>query len=182
MTEQRISDSNSKKKLTNQVGVLSFCIRTFSILFLFISLSGLLASCGEQPLYSEHSNIVEPWAYADSIIFHLPAPDTSQGYGMVLNLSHTTEYPFENIYLKIGTTFPSGRFSSALLNLDLADKSGAWYGDCSGAKCKRSVPLREYFAFSEAGSYTISMQQYTRSENLAGVQGLELELWRSFQE
>jgi gliding motility-associated lipoprotein GldH len=142
----------------------------------------LLSSCGEEPLYRESGTIDGTWNYSDSILYDLPAPDTTQGYGMVLKISHTDHYPFENLYIKIGTRYPSGRYSSNLLNVDLANKSGAWYGQCSGSNCELSVTLREFFSFSESGQYSISMQQFTRSEKLVGIRGLELQLWKSFQE
>lgn len=147
-----------------------------------VSMLALLTSCGEQPVYSEQSTIDSPWILSDSIMFNMPAPDTMNGYGMVLKIKHTTDYPFENLYVKIGTTYPSGRYSANLLNVDLASKSGAWYGDCSGSTCLLSTTLRELFSFSEEGRYSISMAQYTRTEELTGIESLQLELWNSFDE
>ena len=140
----------------------------------------LFTSCGDSPIYNESFDISDPWNQTDSVIFELPAPDTSQAYALVLNVSHTTDYPFQNIYFKISTSYPSGRYTSNILNIDLADKRGVWYGDCRGQNCELSAPLREHFAFSETGIYQVTMEQFTRLDPLPGLSELELELWPSY--
>ena len=146
------------------------------MIFLFIV---LLSSCTDKPIYSESKSFSDAWHFADSVHFDLPAPDTIEAYAMVLNVSHTTDYPFQNIYFRISTAFPSGRRVSTLLNIDLADKSGAWYGDCRGKNCNLQAPIRENFYFSESGAYKITMEQFTRVDPLTGLTRLKLELYRA---
>jgi len=136
-----------------------------------------LVSCGEQPFYSESKEINESWISTDSLAFNMPASDTSNIYNMMISFDHTVDYPFQNIYFKLSTTFPSGRYASDIININLADKAGNWFGHCSGGTCTISTPLRDPFSFSESGTYRISIEQYTRSEALSGVRRVGLELW-----
>ena len=136
----------------------------------------LFFACHEGPAYSEYKATPDPWNYADSIQFKLPAADTSLAYDMYLKVEHTASYPFQNIYLKFTTHFPSSRRTESQINIDLADKAGRWNGRCTDEVCFYTYPIREYFSFTELGTYNINVEQATRTENLAGIKSLELQL------
>lgn len=154
------------------------CISKCSfILLLFTAL--LISSCEDRPLYEEVRDIEGAWAFSDSLSFTLPVPDTSAAYDLVVDVSHSKSYPFQNLYLKIATTYPSGAYASDILNIDLADKAGNWKGSCSGDLCNFSSPFKRFFSFKENGNYSIRVIQYTRKEMLEGVHSIELELWPS---
>lgn len=151
--------------------------RIFYVLF-SVLICASLYSCGDEPYYSESKNTSVPWVKADSLLFTLPAPDTSSGYSMMLNIEHTEDYPFQNLYLRLSTQFPSGRRASDIINVDMADKAGYWYGDCNRTSCKITAPLRDNFAFSESGEYQVTIEQFTRREELPGIKNIELLLWK----
>ena len=159
-----------KMHLIKRLPQISYWICFSLILF-------LISSCDKAPIYQQKENLGESWLHADSVRFNLPAPDTSTAYAMTLDLLHTLDYPFQNIYFKITTVYPSGRRTSNLLNIDLADKSGAWYGNWGSKNCLLVAPLRDNFYFSEAGEYSITMEQFTRLDPLPGLTGLELKLY-----
>ncbi len=139
----------------------------------------LFTACSDRPIYNEAIKLNGQWDATDSIVFHMPAPDTTSVYEIALNITHKDAYPFQNIYIKIYTLFPSGRRTSNLLNIDLGNKSGQWYGTKSRGRYLLSVPIRSNFSFTETGTYELTMVQFTRRDQLAGVDGVELELWNS---
>lgn len=138
----------------------------------------LLSSCDSGDyIYKENKTInTEGWAYADSLDYKFDIKDTSLVYSLILNVNHTVEYPYQNIYFNISTSFPSGRVLKQPLSSDLANKAGVWYGDCSDKKCIASINLQEKVKFDEIGQHNINIAQYSRDSALAGVKNVELKL------
>jgi len=66
--------------------------------------------------------------------------------------------------------------------LELAAKSGFWFGRCNSKRCKLSLPLQEQVHFKQTGTYRITLEQYSRKDTLSGIFGLGLELWEKKSE
>lgn len=109
----------------------------------------------------------------------MPAADTTTIHQLQIVVDHTLEYPYQNLYVKMDTEFPSGRKDSRLVNVDLADKAGNWFGSCGGSGCRYEGALRTPFSFSETGKYKISLAQHTRSRDLPGIKSIGVQLYRT---
>jgi gliding motility-associated lipoprotein GldH len=147
--------------------------------YLIIPILFFLASCGDKEnyIYQESKSINESgWIYADSLDFNFDIPDTSKIYGLILDVAHTTDYPFQNIYFNISTSFPSGKRLQQSLSSDLAEKSGQWHGKCSGKNCTASIFLQEKAKFNEVGKHRINIAQFSRDSVLVGIEELNLKL------
>jgi len=141
----------------------------FSILFFF--------SCGKNYHFEqEHSISNKEWTYNDSLNFKFNISDTSKIYNLVLEINHTTIYPFQNMYAEIFTAFPEGQRIRELLSLELANRAGAWFGDCGSENCTLEIPIQEGAFFNQAGDYTITMKQFMRIDPLKGIQNLTLKI------
>jgi len=143
----------------------------------FITYIVLLFSCSEPVFYSEKQE-VDPlsWTYDTSKTFSVDITDTDPFYDMHLTVGHTTAYRYQNMYMRIITSFPETEDKIEQLNIDLAEKNGQWIGKCSGDNCKVKVYLLEKFKFADTGPYTFSFEQYGRENNLEGIESLELEI------
>ena len=117
------------------------------------------------------------WAYVDTLEFKANIEDTTTLYNLILTLNHSTQYARQNIYTQIHTTFPDGQRFSKQVGIDLADKTGKWYGDCSSEACTLEVPIQSNAFFNQAGNYTFTIEQYTRIDPLPSVQkvGFKIE-------
>ena len=130
-------------------------------IFPILILACLFAACGDGSyLYSE-SRDVNPkgWLHTDSLSYEFDITDTSRIHSLEMDLSHTPDYPYQNIYLQIATEFPSGKRVQQSLNSDLADKTGRWHGDCSNAGCVAHINLQEKALFTEPGKHRIIISQ-----------------------
>ena len=137
-----------------------------------------MMGCGPTPEYSESRPLnSEGWAEAP-VIFDIDITDIEPRYELQLLIDHTTAYRYENIYFEIKTVFPDRDPREEQLSVNLANKKGQWQGDCSGESCKIKVYLLESFKFPAVGDYTFELRQYTREESLAGINGLELRLFK----
>lgn len=116
------------------------------------------------------------WGYDDAKSFSFEIDDSTQVFDMILKLEHTDEFPYQNLYLKTATQFPSDTLVEQLLSLEISDEAGNWFGTCSGANCSISIPIQTNVHFSESGIYNLSLEQYTRTDSLNGIKRISLSL------
>jgi len=137
----------------------------------------LISACEPAPFYSE-SQIVDAngWAYDIKKDFEVEVSDTSMYYDLHLNVKHSTTYSYQNMYMKVTTSFPNKEDKTEQLNIDVAEKKGNWIGKCSNETCQIKVYLLEKFKFAEPGKYTFSFEQDGRDNPLMGIEELQLDI------
>lgn len=139
-----------------------------AVLFAIVLLS--LTACGPTYLMEEEQSVAAVgWSYEDSKDFSFNIQDTSQLYGLHLRLGHSPDFFTQNVYIKVYTTFPNGEELEEEVSLQLADKYGQWYGDCTETNCQIDIPIQPIAFFEQAGTYKISIAQHSRQTPLLGV-------------
>ncbi len=149
------------------------------LFILWATLLGIFfVACGKEKTIFEKSYDIknQQWSYTDTLDFTFDIADTMSIYDIVLNINHTPQYPMQNIYMNIYTQFPSGERIKQLLNIDLADNTGKWEGKCSGSECLFEIPIQSNAFFNATGKHNITLEQYMRVENLAGVNNIALKI------
>ena len=142
-------------------------------LTIFCVLLLLLSSCGPDIIYEKDYELPETgWSYADTLNFEVSIQDTLGVYNLFLDLTHSREYPFENMYVRIHTTFPSGRRITQQVSLELAGEAGIWKGDCGSEFCQIAIPIQTNAYFDQPGTYEFTLEQYMRRNPLPGVQSI----------
>lgn len=150
-------------------------LKFFSIFFVLLPF--FFIGCGENFSYSETKELANnQWTYADTVSFTVHIEDTARIFNLYLDIDHTLDYPFQNLYIKVHTNFPDGQRLSEQVNVDMADKAGQWYGNCRGEHCTLRVNLQEGAYFNQPGEYTITFEQYMRENPLLGVKGLSFRM------
>ncbi len=100
---------------------------------------------------------------------NLQAPDTTQAYLMDIRIEHSMAYPFQNIYIRLLTTFPSGKEVISVTSLELANPDGSWAGECGSKTCSMTLPLQQGFTFPEIGEYKLRIEPYMRIDTIDGI-------------
>lgn len=150
--------------------------RLFSY-FILLSSIYALSSCGTDYLYEQEIKIPETgWAYQDSLLATFEIPDTSTIYNLHLFLEHGTGFSYQNFYVQIKTQFPDGQQLTEQVSLELAGKGGIWLGDCDNETCTLDIPIQEGAYFDQAGTYQLSVHQYSRRNPLPGVNSIRFAL------
>lgn len=143
--------------------------------FLFFTCLFILVSCGPDVVYEDKYTIdFHEWYTGDAKKFEFIAPKLDQEYDLYLALTHEESFPFENIYLKLKTHFPSGEIVEDQLSLELFGKDGQ--SRCSNSLCKLSALLQPKFKFKETGTHIIEIEQFTRRDTLPGVLDIGVSL------
>jgi len=109
------------------------------------------------------------WAYQDTLHYEFEIADTSQIYNLFLDLEHSTDFATQNLYVKLYTGFPNGQRPAQRLSIDMADKTGAWLGNCSGEKCRLNIPIQSNAYFDQMGTYSFTVEQFMRVDSLSEV-------------
>jgi gliding motility-associated lipoprotein GldH len=146
----------------------------FPVVFCFVF---LLSSCGPDIIYEKNYDLPEEgWSYEDALNFEVPVEDTLEIYNLYLDLVHSRDYPFENMYVRIHTTFPSGRRTTEQVSLELAGEAGIWNGDCGREICRITIPIQTNAYFDQTGSYEFTLEQYMRRNPLPGVESIAFRM------
>ena len=133
----------------------------------------LIYACSESHFYSEGKIIANAeWSYSDTLTYQVDIVDTTARYDIGLDVEHSTEFEFQNLYIRIHTRFPDGETVSQTLPIDFADHTGLWYGDCSGRHCKLRVQLQQNARFDRIGQHTFEFIQYMREDPTHGVESI----------
>ena len=133
--------------------------------------------CQPSPYYATDLVIEDSsWDQSDQLVAVFEIVDTVSRYDLYLDIDHSKDYRYENIYLQIETQFPHKDAVTQVLPVDIANKKGQWYGKCGSKSCKLRVVLRDKTKFQALGNYQISIGQFSREDQLDGINEVELLL------
>lgn len=136
-----------------------------------------LSSCGEQSVYSEYRDVDRlGWELDSALHYDVVVEDTSLTYDMTLHVRHTTDYPFQNLWLMLryDTT------SVDTFEIYLADQRGKWFGAKRGTNYELSVDYHKNIRLPH--STHIDIVHGMRVEALNGVTAVGIELREHGQE
>lgn len=144
------------------------------LLFSFL-LTFFLSACGPDYMYNHRYALAnEEWTYRDTFTFEVDIQDTLKIFNLYLELVHSTEFAYQNLYTNIYTRFPSAERIKKLLSLELADKTGLWNGKCGSSYCSLRIPIQEGAFFNALGKHVFTLEQYMRKNPLPGIKSLAL--------
>ena len=146
--------------------------------FLFVLISISLSCSNEKVILEKEVDVEESigWIFKDSLSVNFSISDTNRLYAMRLQLNHTPDFNFENVYTRIHTLFPDGKLSAQLLSLSLTKETGAWAGQCNKTNCKVEIALQEQIIFPAQGNYKITIAQFMRTDTLSGIGNIRFQL------
>jgi gliding motility-associated lipoprotein GldH len=128
-------------------------------------------ACGPDIIFEKTDELPEAgWDYDQSLSYEFEVKDTSQLYRLELLVKHAVDFPRQNMYVKLYTTFPDGRELEEMVSLELANKAGVWFGDCGKEWCDLIIPIQLEAYFDQPGPYQLRVEQYTRMNPLEGIQ------------
>jgi len=130
----------------------------------------LSSSCDSNRVYDNNLPIPDSeWTYANIVPFEVNITDTLSTYNVYVNIRHTNEYAYRNIWVKVYTTFPSGKQIDNLVDLPLANKAGKWHGTGSGDIISSQILIQPNAAMPDTGTYKFAIQQNMRIDSLPEI-------------
>ena len=102
--------------------------------------------------------------------------DASVGYDFYLNIRHTGDYKYSNIFVLIRQLNPDGTKFSERKEFTLALPDGMWLGTGSGSLLDHQIPFRKGYHFPEKGTYIIELEQNMRDNPLRELSDIGLRI------
>lgn len=89
---------------------------------------------------------------------------------MLVNVRHTNDYPYSNLYLFVVISSPDGNHLRDTLELNVADNTGKWYGTSTlGDIYSISKIYKKNVRFAQKGTYNFYISQAMRLTQLQGI-------------
>ena len=150
----------------------------FAYISALFFLAGLIAySCDSDTFFTNQMDLESStWSWNEPFINQFGLDDTSQVYSLYLEINHSYEYNYSNIYFQTRTAFPSDTVVASKTNVNMAEKSGVWNGQCNRRSCSLIVELANRVRFREVGNYRIEFEQFTREPKLLGINSLSFNI------
>lgn len=146
-------------------------------LLLFAAAVTLMTSCNSKTIFDHTKTIPDGvWNEYNKLVFEVPVEDTLNTYDFYLNLRHSVDYRYANIYFFIRSEFPGGRKAVDTLDCILADKQGKWYGKGLSDVKDNQILLRRGLRFPEKGTYTFTIEQAMREKDLKGIKDVGIRI------
>ena len=145
-------------------------------LLLLILLCTLLSACNKQQIYSEFHSINQHGWHADSLMgYTIDISDSTAQYEVLITLRHTTQYPYQNLWLFVGEQYGNMPLHSDTIECFLADNHGKWLGK-GISKYTMLMLFDDAHIFSHTGEYTFTIQQGMRTDYLQGITDIGLQI------
>jgi gliding motility-associated lipoprotein GldH len=140
-------------------------------------ISLLLFSCKSGTLYDDNKSLPGNVWNAEKILrFEVGLQDTTSICKFYLNVRHTTNYRYSNLFLFINTTFPDGKEARDTVECILADPSGKWLGKGISNVRDNQILLRRGIRFPMQGTYIFELEQSMRESELQGIMDVGLRI------
>jgi len=145
-------------------------------LIVLTSLLGI-SGCNEKSVFEATQSIPnQKWVYEDTLWFETNISDTLALYNVSLNVRHTNEYEYNNLWLKLVTIYPDGNTEEAPLNIPMADDDGQWYGTGLGSILENNIIIQQRALLQTRGAYRFGVVQNMRESPLEEVLDLGIQL------
>lgn len=144
---------------------------------IFAALCILLTACDKTRLFEENQQVNDyKWNYTDAKTFAAEVTDTTAHYNIYVNVRHSFQFEWRNVWVKIQTTFPDGKTLEKRVNLVLSEPDGHWFGSCLGDNCDLQVPIQQSALFPQPGKYSFKLTQDMRVNPLGFIKSVGLRI------
>ena len=129
----------------------------------------LCCACNDRVVYSTFYSLpTEGWHQDSTLTYTTEITDTIASYEMLLVVRHTTQYPYQNLWLFVDTYAEDILIYQDTIEATLADDYGRWLG--TGIN-RYELPLLydDHHRFTQSGEHTFAIRQGMRNEWLNGM-------------
>ena len=139
-------------------------------LFMWLLMLGLI-SCQDSVTIADTNVEFEKlnWSYSEKIRIPVKIEATDISYNLYLNLRHSAEYKYSNIFIIIHIIGPDGKKFSERREFKLALADGEWLGSGSGNMYSYQINFKENYKFPVKGTYIFELEQNMRDNPLYHV-------------
>ena len=140
----------------------------------FVLLCFSLFACNNNILFKGDKEIKNTTWHTDSlVVFEFDVTDTISTYLAEINIRHTIDYSFQNLFVFIHAKIPNEQNTTDTLECILADKKGKWNGKGMGDILDFTKTYKNLISFKTSGKCKIEIEQAMRYGELSAIKSLE---------
>lgn len=134
-------------------------------------------SCDSNTIIDQNQSIDNrSWKYDDKKIFKVHVTDISKKYDVLLNIRHSSFYPYANLFVLIDEKAPKTKEYTFRKELKLAELDGKWTGKSAGSLYAHQTLIHQDYVFPDTGLYTFSIVQNMRDNPLKEITDVGLNI------
>jgi gliding motility-associated lipoprotein GldH len=135
---------------------------------LVVLMTTILTSCQDQSAIVDTNIELDKhnWSYTEKVKIPLSIDSAGLPCNLYLNLRHTSDYKYSNIFLLIHITGPDGKKATERREFKLALPDGEWLGSGSGNLYSYQILFKKDYKFPLKGKYIIELEQNMRDNPL----------------
>ena len=133
-----------------------------------------MMSCRTDVVYDNTTDVLDKWPVDVPVDFPFEITDTSAQYDMILKVYHDQGFKYQNLYVKLSTSFPNGEVVDDIVSLDLRNKKGRSNGQCPKTTCNVPFVLQQNIYFKSPGHYNLGVNHHSRQDTIEGIKKLRL--------
>ena len=137
--------------------------------FFIIFLGSLFLACDSNRVFEQNTRLSEKgWSWLEKPQFQVEIFDTISEMNVLVNIRHSSHYPFSNVWIFVNTIAPDGAQSVDTVECVLAEKDGAWKGNGLGDIWDFQKHLKTTI-FQQEGDYIFELEQAMRYGDQAQI-------------
>src|SRR5690606_26639495 len=150
----------------------------------WIFVLGLFASsCTDTAVLDKNVAIADnTWYYDDPPHLTAHITDTGLLYDIYLNLRHTPDYRYSNVFLLVHQSGPGMAGTTERVELRLAEPDGRWLGRSTGSIYAHQQLIKENVRFPDTGLYHFTIEQNMRENPLREIADVGIRVEPRHQE
>lgn len=143
-----------------------------------IALSLLLLTACDQGNFYEENKVIKnrSWSYDDQQKFSVHISDARPQYDLYINVRHTPNYAFSNLFVLLHQQGPSLKDTAYRYEVKLAELDGKWLGKSAGSMFSQQLMVKENFTFPDTGQYNFAIEQNMRENPLREISDIGLKI------
>lgn len=143
-----------------------------------------LSGCADHVVFQADEAVPDgQWSREHKPEFSFDISDTVSRHDLYIDIRHTGDYPFSDLFLFVDLHGPGDRHMRDTVECLLADPTGRWYGKGLGYvfadRYEAHVLYKLGNRFPAAGRYSIRLEQAMRTDTLPGVMDVGISVERS---
>lgn len=136
-----------------------------------------LASCTNHAIFDQNIPIKDrAWTYDQNPSFNVHIQDSSAKYNVYINLRHSSDYDYSNIYVLLSEKGSKLKDTSYRKEIQLAQLDGRWLGKSAASLYEIEYLAKENFTFPDTGLYNFSIEQNMRENPLKNIADIGIKV------
>lgn len=118
----------------------------------------------------------ECWAMQDTLELNFENSDTQQVHQLNFPIYVTTDYTYNNLWLRAIVHAPSGEQNVLPAQFVLMERDGTWKNEPSGDEVWFELKIADGLRFNQTGNYRIQLFHFMRDQRLCGIREVGIGL------